>query len=168
MNVGMFGHSGLRLLMGAVMIIVLTACGANAPTPGNTEESGAASADGSDEAVPAAPDVALFPGAESPESDDPMAMVMDTFQEQVATQNAGATVEAYVLPQGTTFDDVQSHYESELTGRGWTTFAGGEVSTGIGQAIWTNEDSTQTYTIQVFEDPTQPDMRFLFVVQTDA
>jgi len=176
MKPGVMVRYGFGLLVNAVLLALLVACGGT-PSPATEDETaGEAPADGGDaadapaeEEVPAAAEVALFPGAEPPPSGDPMAIAMDTLRDQVAAQNAGATVEAYVLPEGTTFDEVRSHYESELTGGGWTSLDGGEAAVpGGGVATWVNENASQSYTIQVFENPSQPDTSFLFVVQTDT
>jgi hypothetical protein len=76
------------------------------------------------------------PGAKGLDATDPMKTSIDIAKEQLAKQNGDkATVDAYVLPPGTTFDKVAEYYKGALTG--WTEQAKMTQPTG-GSATWTS------------------------------
>jgi predicted small lipoprotein YifL len=153
----------LYRLLAVLLLATLAACGggqADAPAeeadaPAEEAETGTESEGGEVGGIP------VYPGATLPESGSPLAQGMEAMQEQMqAMQDVdGISIEAegYVLPEGTTFEDVQSFYDEELTGQGWETMSdfdetvGGAIPNG-GMTGWMKSE-TEIFTVMVMEEP---------------
>ncbi len=159
----------LKRLLVVLSIVTLAACNfggqATEPTTAPVEEATTPEGDApmADEG-----ELPLFPGATEPESGSPMATVLDTMKDQMASQENefDIQVDGYLLPEGTTFEDVQSFYNDELIALGWEEESTGDGSMpevpGGGTAAWTNGDE-EALAVVVMENPTAPGSNFLIV-----
>ena len=125
------------IFLAGLMLTLLAACGG----------AGASSSGGS---------LPLFTGAKPLEGGSPMAVAIDAAKQQLKQQSgADATVDAYTLPAGTSFDQVKKFYSDSLTSAGWTDAAGGAAMPAMpngGSAAWTKNDN-EVFTVTVMPDP---------------
>jgi hypothetical protein len=121
----------------ALMVALLAACGGGSTPSGGT--------------------LPLFAGAKPLEGGSPMAVAVDAAKQQLKQQGGtDATVDAYTLPTGTSFDQVKTFYNDSLASAGWKDAANGAAMPtmpGGGTAVWTKNDN-EVFTVTVMPDPT--------------
>lgn len=157
----------------AGLLAALTACGGTPATTPSTSNQGnaapSAAAAASSAAAPAtAGELPLYPNVSEIQSGTPMATALDMIKQQLAQQQEGSnvTVDAYTLPDDTSFEQVRTFYEQELTASGWKAIEipqeTASAMQGGGTAAWTKDDA-EVLTIFTMADPTQSGTSFLLV-----
>ena len=136
------------IIVPALMIALLAACGGSPSSSGAPSSSGG----GGTASIP------LYTGAKPLESGSPMAAAIDAAKQNLKQQQNGAdtTVDAYNLPSGTSFDQVKKFYNDSLTGAGWKDQTAGitmPAGAGGGTAAWT-KDNKEVFSVTVMPDPT--------------
>lgn len=109
----------------------------------------------------AAPDTApipSFPGAEevSGNESNMAAAIQKGLEQQQAQQGLDTTSTVYRLPEETTFQNVEQFYQGELSGRGWTQQENIPATPGVSVAGW-SRGSDQAFVVAVIQDPMSGD-----------
>jgi hypothetical protein len=137
------------IVLGAGVMGVLAACGG---------ASGQPAAPSGGQALP------LFKDAKPVPANDPMASAIDTMKQQIKqSPDADMTVDAYLLPNGATADQVTKFYGDELTKQGWKSAPGGSTASGGAQAaVWLKNDN-EMFSVTVMPNPMQSSSPLLVV-----
>jgi hypothetical protein len=121
----------VAMLLVMVPLLFLSACGASPDT----------------EPIPAYPDAEV-----ASEGNPVVDAVRESFAEAQGDAGFDVESEVYTVPSGTDFSQIESFYEEELSGRGWT--ASNEIPdmpTGS-MAAW-EHGRNQAFIIMMMEDP---------------